>query len=477
MRRLFPIITMLLVVFAAACTLTTEPVVPTELPATIESLLTCDQLVTQALAQTGSACQGMERNSACYGHDQVNASFEGALANPFESAGDRADLLQLRTLNTAPLDETNGVWGIAIIKAQADLAGTLPGQNVTLLFYGDAGITGAAPTMRGVTLRTSVGDLRCSSMPQSGILIQSPAGVRVTLQLNGADIQLGSTIFVTAYANDSLTIATIEGSARITAFGQTQTATSGLQVRMPLGGGDQLQVIGPPLAPVPLDVTRLQNAPLQLLERPVTLPQPATVIPPTATRPAGSQPTLSSGSGSGAGGTLVGCSPRADWAGSVTVQTGDTLFRIASRFNLTVDELSRGNCLVNANVIQVGQVLRVPGISAATSTPSATIRPGITLTPTVLPGGASATFTADKTTLLAAECTMLRWITSGAVQVTLNQQPVTNTGTQTICPLQSSRYQLFLVDANRKQYTYDLTINVIPPLPTDDTTPTVDRTF
>lgn len=475
MRRLLPV--MLLVLFAVGCTLTTEPVIPTELPATAESLLTCDQLVTQALAQTGSACQGMERNSACYGHDQVNASFEGALASPFESAGDRADLLQLRTLNTAPLDEVSGVWGIAIVKAQADLAGTLPGQNVTLLFYGDAGITGATPMMRGVTLRTSVGDLRCSAMPQSGILIQSPTGTRVTLQLNGADVQLGSTIFVTAYANDTLTIATIEGSARITAFGQTQMATLGLQVRLPVGGGDQLQVIGPPLAPEPIDLTQLQNAPLQLLERPVTLPQPATLVPPTATRSVSVPSTLSSGNGTGVGGTLVGCSPRGDWAGIVAVQTGDTLFRIATRFNLTVDELSRGNCLVNANVIQVGQILRVPGTISVTSTPSATVRPGITLTPTTLPGGASATFTADKTTLLAAECTTLRWITSGAVQVTLNQQPVTTSGTQTICPLQTSRYQLFLIDANRKQYTYDLTINVIPPLPTEDTTPTLDPGF
>jgi hypothetical protein len=467
MRRLLWIIVIL---GAVGCTLTTEPAVPTSIPATAEALLTCDQLVMQALDQTGTACQGMERNSACYGHDQVNASFEGALANPFEAAGDRADLTQLRTLNTAPLDEVNGVWGIAVIKAQADLPGTLPGQNVTLLFYGDAGMTGATPAMRGVTLRTSVGDLRCASMPQSGILIQSPDGARVNLRLNGADVQLGSTIFITAYASDTLTIATLEGSARISAFNQTQVASTGLQVRLPLGGGDQLQVIGPPLPPEPLDLARLQNAPLQLLERPVVLPQPMTAVPPTATRPAGVQPTRLPGGG--IGGTLVGCTPRADWTGSVTVQTGDTLFRIATRFNLTVDQLAQGNCLVNANVIQVGQVLRVPGNAAVTPTPTATLRPGITLTPTTPPGGASATFTADRTTILAAECTTLRWITSGAVQVTLNQQPVAVSGTQSVCPLQTSTYQLFLLDANRKQYLYTVTINVTPPLPTDDTTPT-----
>lgn len=458
----------MLLLLAAGCNLTTEPPVPTPIPATPETILSCDQLVAEALARTGAACQGMERNSACYGHDQVNASFEGDLTNPFEAAGDRADLNQLRTLNTAPLDESSGVWGIAVVNAQADLPDTLPGQNVTLLFYGDSGMTGATPAMRGVTLRTSIGDLRCASLPQSGILIQSPDGARVNLRLNGADVQLGSTIFITAYASDTLTIATLEGSARISAFNQTQVATTGLQVRLPLGGNDQLQVTGPPLPPEPINLSALQNAPLGLLERPVNLPQPATALPPTATRPPGVPPQP----GGGTGGTRVSCTPRTDWTGSVTVQAGETLFRIASRFNLTVDQLAQGNCLVNANVIQVGQVLRVPGSSAATSTPTATLRPGITLTPTTPAGGASATFTADTTRLLAAECTTLRWITSGAAQVTLNQQPVASSGTQSVCPLQTTTYELFLLDANRRQFLYTVTINVTPPLPTDDTTPT-----
>lgn len=44
-----------------------------------------------------------------------------------------------------------------------------------------------------------------------------------------------------------------------------------------------------------------------------------------------------------------------------TVQTGDTLFAIAQRFDTTVEALVRENNIANPNVIFVGQVLTIPG--------------------------------------------------------------------------------------------------------------------
>ena len=43
-----------------------------------------------------------------------------------------------------------------------------------------------------------------------------------------------------------------------------------------------------------------------------------------------------------------------------TVEAGDTLFEIASRFDTTVDQLQRLNRLESVDVIEVGQVLRLP---------------------------------------------------------------------------------------------------------------------
>lgn len=71
--------------------------------------------------------------------------------------------------------------------------------------------------------------------------------------------------------------------------------------------------------------------------------------------------------------TITNCTPRADWTNTYTVVSGDTLARIAVRGNTTVSTLQQGNCLANANVISVGQVLRVPNpVTAATPAVTAT---------------------------------------------------------------------------------------------------------
>jgi LysM repeat protein len=43
-----------------------------------------------------------------------------------------------------------------------------------------------------------------------------------------------------------------------------------------------------------------------------------------------------------------------------TVQPGDTLFAIATRFGVSVDELVRANRLVNPDSLQVGQQITIP---------------------------------------------------------------------------------------------------------------------
>jgi polysaccharide biosynthesis protein PslG len=56
---------------------------------------------------------------------------------------------------------------------------------------------------------------------------------------------------------------------------------------------------------------------------------------------------------------------------SYTVQPGDTLFRIAVRFRTTVRALAAENGITNPSIIFVGQRLRIPG-SAVTPTPTST---------------------------------------------------------------------------------------------------------
>jgi hypothetical protein len=99
----------------------------------------CSALVARALQAVDQNCGQLGRNSACYGFNQVNATFAAEMPPDFFSApADIAELLMLRGLFTTPLDIANDTWGVAVIKAQANLPSTLPGQAVTFLLMGGA---------------------------------------------------------------------------------------------------------------------------------------------------------------------------------------------------------------------------------------------------------------------------------------------------------------------------------------------------
>lgn len=63
-----------------------------------------------------------------------------------------------------------------------------------------------------------------------------------------------------------------------------------------------------------------------------------------------------------------------------TVQPGDTLQIIASKFNSTAEAIAEENDIEDVNQISVGQLLRVP-VKIVTPTPTPTITPRATVTP------------------------------------------------------------------------------------------------
>jgi hypothetical protein len=105
---------------------------------------TCPALVTQALDQLGQNCDLLDRNSACYGYNRVDATFTQALGDDFFSQpADRSELTFLDTIETAPLDVDQEFWGIAVLNVQANIPNTLPGQAVTFILLGDVEVENA----------------------------------------------------------------------------------------------------------------------------------------------------------------------------------------------------------------------------------------------------------------------------------------------------------------------------------------------
>ncbi|MCA9910387.1 MAG: hypothetical protein KC519_17135, partial [Anaerolineae bacterium] len=77
---------------------------------------TCTTLVQEALAAIGNNCADLDRNSACYGYNQVQATFTSQ--KPFDfftQPADQAQVFDIQDLNTAPLNVNSAEWDIAIL--------------------------------------------------------------------------------------------------------------------------------------------------------------------------------------------------------------------------------------------------------------------------------------------------------------------------------------------------------------------------
>lgn len=286
-RFFIPFIAILLVVGAFFA------IVPAQSqPSTTE---TCPALVEQALESLEMNCTGMGRNTACYGNNRVSATFTQEVEDEFFSRpADRAEVVMLQGIVTAPLDELLQEWGIALMNVQANLPGTLPGQGVTFVLLGDATVVNAVPPeeaqlptppvsattatetplrtgpganrnlvtrvpagsavevdalsadrqwvravfgefggwmlaralspvdlsslpviteetrspMQAFLFRTGLGAPRCAQAPNS-VVVQGPVNTEITLNVNGAEINVGSTVMFTSVEGAPLDI--IEG--------------------------------------------------------------------------------------------------------------------------------------------------------------------------------------------------------------------------------------------------------------------------
>lgn len=122
---------------------------------------TCSALVQEALAAVQDACAETGRNQACYGNISLTATpREGARNFTFQQQGDLANVADLETLRLRSLDPAENIWGIALMKLQANLPDTLPGQNVTFLMFGDVEVRNAvepAPELKTVSVTANNG--------------------------------------------------------------------------------------------------------------------------------------------------------------------------------------------------------------------------------------------------------------------------------------------------------------------------------
>jgi len=231
----------------------------------------CPVIIESALDSLDNFCQNAERNQACYGNVNLVAEPKSDISDfQFEQIGDIVDLTDIESMQLSPLDETTGEWGLVLMQLQADIPNTLPGQNVTFILFGDVQLIDVSEDdenpMQAFFLHTGVGETSCSDAPQDGLLVQTPEGVeQVAFNINGVDVQVGSTVFFQATPGEEMIVNTVEGTAAYDFDGEIYPAIAGTRMRLPVD--DDLLPRGLPELPEQYQAEQLRRLPVHLLQR------------------------------------------------------------------------------------------------------------------------------------------------------------------------------------------------------------------
>jgi hypothetical protein len=196
----------------------------------------------------------MSRNNACYGNSTVRAVFAANAPIKFEKLGDKAPIQAIRALSTSSLNLQQGTWGISLLKLQANLPDTMPGQSVTFMVFGDTTVENGSGNMQAFYFKSGLGSVDCKEAPRDGILVRSPNHTEVTFTANGVQVTIASTVMLQAQPNKKLNIRLLGGRAHITTPAGSQSMKPGEVVSVPMGGSNGLEASGAPSAPVTIPV-------------------------------------------------------------------------------------------------------------------------------------------------------------------------------------------------------------------------------
>ncbi len=105
---------------------------------------TCPAVVLDMLDVVENNCGGTGRNELCYGNTQLVTEFwEEATSASFAEPADIVNVSDVQTIAGAALDTEEEVWGVGLMRLQANIPETVPGQNVTFLLVGDVEVENA----------------------------------------------------------------------------------------------------------------------------------------------------------------------------------------------------------------------------------------------------------------------------------------------------------------------------------------------
>lgn len=281
----------------------------------------CAQWMADMVSRVDSECDTLARNILCYG----NVTLDVTPRDPqtpiqFAVPGDTVEVSAIENIKLSGMNPLVPEWGIGMMRVQAALEHTLAGQTVTFVLFGDVSVDGvnqSEPPMRAFYLQTGVGAPSCHQAPESGVLIQTPAGagyldfsinnarlffggrppsleqaqmpdvtvptttldnnLQVTVDVDESDSPT-TTVLITAAPGKAMTVLLIEGMASVRVGSQETVLVPGTQAVLPMD--DDGELIGD-IVPAVVTDPGMMDVPIELLPDPVQQPDLTTVDEPT----------------------------------------------------------------------------------------------------------------------------------------------------------------------------------------------------
>lgn len=240
-------------------------VLPFSLTATAlaERNASCQVVINKAIQSSDSFCGETSSNSVCYGNTTIQAELAPGATQRFSERGDIIAVNDLRRLSAAPLNLANDEWGIAVFKVIANLPRSLPGETITMVVFGNTtldDLDNTSGNLQSFYFYSELGQIACESVPSDGLMLTSPGGSGLRINVNGTELTLKGDANLKAVRNGTMEVSLFRGSGRIVSNGQEQYFGAGQQVSVELGGEDGVQSISGPSAPEPLTQEELNTA-------------------------------------------------------------------------------------------------------------------------------------------------------------------------------------------------------------------------
>lgn len=246
---------------------------PTTSPA--EQQAACSAVLDTLYAQASELCLGQPEGYFCNGGLAPNAEPAGPVRSALSVQGAVVPAEEVTMVHSAPLISNNsgGLLWLRLadeVAMSALLVGDVELRDVT---PADANL----PAWQSFTVTTRDHEQACSIVPHSLFVMQGPYGQTTRVAINGVSAEVNGTLAVQTSGTETAFIA-LEGTMRLTIFGQIRLLSAGEQLNVTYPAGSFERPAAIPEQPAPLDVAVIQNLPIALLDRPVLLPQPGSVI-------------------------------------------------------------------------------------------------------------------------------------------------------------------------------------------------------